>query len=195
MFVILKTMKKLTTKKIIFLAYFLSLFILRKVHIFSFTWYFLGSFMQDLIFWLGGAFLGGYFIKIDQLIYVYFTHPDEPLSLEVKRLIKEKKRKEAWDQLRKGVSSQRLAFRSVLFQTSWIVLAFFTLTSTAGLFGKTMVMGIGLHLLMDEWGEIIEGRSISWLFWQVKREIAPKEQKKYLWIMTGVFGILSLLLA
>lgn len=146
-----------------------------------FLGYFLGTFLlarinffslgflllifKDLIFWLIGAFLGVNFFRSTWLIKKYI--PDFSFDK---------------------------AFYSSLFQTCWAVLAFFTLTSTAGLFGKALVMAIGLHLLLEEWEDVLASRGISWLFWPIKREVSPREQKWFLWGMTGVFVILTFLL-
>jgi len=186
--------KKITTKELIFFSYFLVIFILSRISSFRFSLFFLQSSFGELVLWLLGAVLGGYFIKLDQLLHIYFTNPEEPLSIQIKNLIAQKRRNEAWHILRQNVGYQKLAFRSALFQAGWVILAFYTLTSTASVLGKTMVMAIGLHLLLDEWEAILSKQSISWLFWQVKREISIKEQKTFLWIMTGAFSILTLLL-
>lgn len=194
---------RITTKQLIFLAYFLGIFILSRISSFRFSLLFFQSVIWDLILWMTGAVLGGYFVKIDQLLYVYFTHPEAPLSLEIKELLKKNptslklrgaRRREAWNLLSQRVGEQKLAFRSALFQAGWTVLAFFTLTSTNVIFGKTMVMAVGLHLLLDEWEAILSGRGISWIFWQIKREVGVREQKTFVWAMTGIFCILSLLL-
>ena len=187
-------MKRLRTKQLIFLAYFLGIFILRKIGSFSFSLLFLRLSAWELVLWLAGAILGGYFVKLDQLVYVYFTQPEALLSLEIKSLIKQKRKKEAWNLLCQRGGEQNLAFRSALFQAGWTVLAFFTLTSTKVIFGKIMVMAVGLHLLLNEWEAILSGRGIAWIFWQIKREVGLKEQKWFLGGMTLVFGILSLLL-
>jgi len=194
---------KFRTKHLIFLGYFLGIFVLRKISFFSFSLSFLRSSIGELILWLGGAILGGYFIKLEQLVYVFFIHPNEPLSLEIKGLLKQNptslklcgaRRREMWRLLKERVTEQKLAFRSALFQLVWLVLAFFTLTSTGSVFGKTLVMAIGLHLLLDEWEGILRKRTIYWLFWQIKREVSLREQKVFLWAMTGGFSLLSLLL-
>ena len=185
---------RLKTKQLIFLAYFLGIFILRKIGSFRFSFLFLRLSAWELVLWLGGAILGGYFVKLDQLLYVYFTQPEAPLSLEVKLLLKQRREKEAWSLLRERVGEQKLAFRSALFQVGWIALAFFTLTSTKVIFGKTMIMAVGLHLLLDEWESILAGRGISWIFWQIKREVGAREERWFLGGMTVIFGILSLLL-
>jgi hypothetical protein len=188
-------MRRVVTKTLVFIGYFLATFFLVKFDSFKLTAGWGISFFIDLIFWLSGALLGAHFLKIDQLFYVYFTKPEEPLSLEVKQLISQKRIGLAWDVLEQKESAQpHLAIRSFLFQLAWVVLGFFAISSTASFFGKALVLGIGLKLLLEEWDDILSGRSISWLFWQVKREVSLKEQKTYLWIMTGLFALLTLLL-
>jgi len=179
-------MLKITTKKLIFVGYFLAVFVLGWLG---------GRFgIVDFFLWFTGIILGGYFIKLEQLVYVFYIQPQENLSLKIKELLKEKRRKEALRLLRERVIEQKLAFRSAVFQVVWALLAFFTLTSTSNVFGKALVMAIGLHLLLDEWESFWKNKSLSWLFWQVKRVVSFKEQKYFLWLMTGVFGVLSLLL-
>jgi len=188
-------MKKVATKSLVFFGYFLGVFFLRKTTHFSLSWLFLRLSLEDLIFWLGGVVAGAHFLKFDQLFYIYFTRPEEVLSLEAKVLVNQKKLAELWDLLTERSGEQRLVLQSFLFQAiCWPVLALFVLTSTAGLFGKGLVMAIGLHLLLEEWEDILAGRSLNWVFWQVKREVSFREQKRYLWLMTGLFGLLSLFL-
>lgn len=188
-------MKKTSLKTIIFIGYFLACFILNKLNFFSFSFLFLKSVIIDLMFWFGGAFLGAHFLKIDQLIWVYFTRPEEPLSLQIKLLIKQRKIGQVWDLLDEKAQEQKeLALRGVLFQAILVILAFFTLTSISSVFGKTLVMAIGLKLLLEEWEDFLEKKDYLWAFWQIKREVSFKEQKVFLYLMTGIFGILSLLL-
>lgn len=188
-------MKKSKAKTLIFLGYFLGTFFLKKWTGFSFSFFFLKLSAWELILWLGGAVLGAHLLKIDQLFYVYFVEPQEPLSFQLRQLLRQRKISQTWDLLEQKLAEQtKLATRSFLFQAAWPILALFTLTSTASWFGKALVMGIGLKLLIEEWENILAGQNISWLFWQIKREIPLKEQKVFLYIMTGIFGILSLLL-
>ena len=185
---------KLKLRQLIFLGYFLGIFILSRLSDFSFSWGFLSHSLRELIPWFLGAFLGAYIIKLEQLVYVYYVAPQQPLSLQVKDLINQNQPQQAWILLKQKVTEQKLAFRSLVFQAIWVVLAFFTLTSTSVLLGKTLVMAIGLHFLLDEWEAVLRGENISWVFWQVKREVGVGEQRKFIYIMTGIFGILSLLL-
>ncbi|MFC1711675.1 hypothetical protein ACFLZ1_03765 [Patescibacteria group bacterium] len=185
-------MKKVITKTLIFVGFFIITFFLNKAETFKLQSAYLTTSGIDLVLWLLGAVLGSHFLKIDQLIYVYFTRPEQPLSLEVRALISQKKIGPAWDLLdSRSIEQKQLALRSFLFQISWVVLVLFTLTSTASYFGKALVMGIGLKLLLEEWDDFLHAGNISWLFWQIKREVGIKEQRVYLYIMTTVFIILT----
>lgn len=176
-------------KAIIFFFYFFLIFLLAR-NPFKIN----PSFFIDFILWMAGGFLGAFFVKLDQLFYIYYSSANEPLSLLAKQLIKDRQLLKAWRLLKENVFLQKLAFRSALFQLIWIMLAFFTLTSTNVIFGKTMIMAIGLHLLLDEWQSYKNYKNINWLFWQIKRPVSIKEQKRYLYIMTAAFVILSLFL-
>ncbi|OGD53338.1 hypothetical protein A3J78_00615 [Candidatus Beckwithbacteria bacterium RBG_13_35_6] len=188
-------MKKVLTKTIIFLGYFAGLFLLSRISSLSLSLSFFSSFAIDLTLWFVGAMVGVHFIKLDQLFYVYITRPTESFSLEVKRLVAEKKLSKVWNLLDEKVLEQpELASRSFLFQIGWFVLAVFTVTSYAGLFGQALVLGIGLKLLLEEWESYLSINNFSWAFWQIKREVGVPEQKTYLYIMTGLFLILTLLI-
>ncbi len=188
-------MKRAFLKTLIFTAYFLAVFVLLKTQDFQLSFAFLTLSAKDLFLWLLGALLGAHFVKLDQLLYVYFTKPDDPLSLQVKELMKQKQFGKTWDLLEAGIHEQKqLASQSFLFQTAWLVLAFFSLTSTAGLFGKALVMAIGFKLLLEEWDEILQGKDLNWLFWQIKRPVSQKEQNLFLYFMSLMFGLLTLLM-
>lgn len=166
-----------------FFGYFVLLFIIRRVWLFP-----------EAIWLSLGVLLGSQLIIIDQLIYVYFTYPNEPLSILIKQKIKDKKYKETWQILVSQVDKPKSVFLSAVFQLGLMVVALFAITSTSGIFGKSLVMAISLNLLLTEWNDWLYKKDLSWLFWQVKRPVSIKEQKIFLWIMTGVFGILSLFL-
>jgi hypothetical protein len=188
-------MKRAAAKSIIFIGYFIAVFILQRIDVFQPNLVFFTSFLKDLIFWLLGAFLGAHFLKLDQFLYVYFTKPNEPLSFQVKNLVKQKQFAKVWDMFDSQVHTQRhLAIQSFLFQIVWAILAIFALTSTVSLFGKALVMAIGLKLLLEEWDEILRGGNLDWIFWQIKRPIGQKEQQMFLYIMTGFYSLLTLLL-
>jgi len=159
-------MSGLRTKKLFFISYFIATYILFRLSYFSFSLGFLTSSIKDLVFWFTGAIIGGYFIKLEQIAYALYIYPQEPLSVQIKSLFKQKQYHQLLKTLKINVNLQRLAFRSVVFQAIWFVLAFFILTSTSYTFGKTMVIGIGLHLLLDQWADYLKGRGFAWSFWR-----------------------------
>lgn len=184
------------TKFLLFWGYFGLIFLVRRIWL-----------VPEAIWLLVGVFLGSQLKILDQLVFVFLTYPNEPLSILIKQKIlptqessmlgktgKEKKIKEIWKILVSQVDKPKSVFLSCVFQVGWLGLALFTITSTQGIFGKGLVMAIGLNLLLEEWGDWITKKDLSWLFWQIKRPVSIQEQKMFLWIMTGMFGILSLFL-
>jgi len=147
--------------------------------------------------WLVGGFVGYWLLSLDRLVDVYVTHPETQLAHYIRYYIQKGNYRWAWQTLgqRKGEQT-RLTFHSALFQVVWLVLAVFAITSTSALFGKGVVMGLGLHLLLNEWRDYIASpdRLRQWLFWQIKREVPAKEAKIFLWVMTGAVALLTLLL-
>ncbi len=187
-------MRRFGSKTFVFLGFFAATFILRQLAVFSFSLVFLKNSLGDLLAWFLGAFLGNQFLKIDHLIYSYLTYPTAPLAVNIKTVIQQRKITEFWLLLNKEVDKQKSVFYSAIFQGAWTAVALFALTSTTGVFGKAFVMAIGLHLLIEEWIDLSQGRDLGWLFWQIKRPVTFQEQKLFVWVMTGVFGILTLLL-
>ena len=91
----------------------------------------------------------------------------------------------------------RLPFHNALFQVILLVLCFFVLTSTNNLFGSGLVMGMMLHLLKDEVGELLsrqEEHLKKWLFWQISFEISFDQQKLFVVLMVLFFVFLNFLL-
>ena len=56
-------------------------------------------------------------------------------------------------------------------------------------------MGLGLEMLVSQWMRYEQSKVQlkQELFWQVKREVSDLELKRYLWAMSGVFVVLSLM--
>lgn len=187
---------RLRMRHLIFLGYFLAIFLWRLLHspLFPFEFKFLILEGKNLFLWILGGILGWNLPNLDYFVYVYFTNPEGELSLKAKYLIGQRKISQAIFLLKSR--ELHLAFRGVLFRLVWIGLALFTLTSTASFLGKGLLMGLGLNLLLQEWREEKVNPQVlnSRLFWQIKRKVSLQEQKFYLWGMTGVFIILSLLI-
>jgi len=149
----------------------------------------------DLLAWLFGGIIGWNLLVLDNLVFAYFTHPESQLADQM-RLVLAKDGPWAWCKLLFSPQKQeRLAFRSLLFQLAWVLLAFFALTSTASFFGKGVVLGLGLHLLLEQWQLIRRDPQElnKRLFWQIKRAVSLTEQKYYLYLFTAIFIFLSIL--
>lgn len=137
-----------------------------------------------------GGVIGWVLPWLDKIAYIYILHPEVQLAQYVQYQVKQKQFKSAFEVLNKrGGELDKLTTRSAMFQVIWVVLAVFTLTSVSGLFGKALVMALGLRILVEEWREYLKDKNKlkALLFWQVKREISNDELKWYLYTMSGLF--------
>ncbi|OGY20723.1 MAG: hypothetical protein A2900_00070 [Candidatus Chisholmbacteria bacterium RIFCSPLOWO2_01_FULL_50_28] len=185
-------MRKLISEHVRVLVVYLIVFMLLR-------WEWPGSVrgMFDLVgLWVGGA-IGMALLGLDRVIHVYATRPHEQLSQQVSSLVGQRKLREALQTLllRRG-EQYHLAFRNGVFALVFIPVLFFAITSTSGLFGKGIALGLMVHLVYDIWrDQLTRPQHLnSWLFWMVSREVSPEEQRTFVWILTGGFGLLNLLL-
>src|SRR4030067_1100051 len=83
-----------------------------------------------------------------------------------------------------------------LFSLVYIPVVFFAVTSSSGLFGKGVALGVMVHLLHDIWRDQLKNPSElnSWLFWMVSRDVTLEAQKIFVWVLTAAFGMVSLIL-
>lgn len=140
-----------------------------------------------------GVVAGVLILFADRIVYTY-SYPSAQISQQFAWYIKEKKYGSAFELLdARRLEQERLTFRSSLFMVIWVPLSFFALTSTTGLFGKGVVMGLMLHILSDAWRlQRVEPRRLHVrLFWLIKREIRDEERLVFLWTMTAIFVIFS----
>jgi hypothetical protein len=180
-------------KKKYFLVYFSLVFLKNFIGNFYLSTGFLVAKIWDLAAWFLGGALGWNLLFIDQLLWVYFSHPEAELSKEVKTLVDQGRYKAVYRFLKeKEDKQQHRAFKNFLFQISWLVLTIFVMTSTAGLFGKGLVMGVGLHLLIEEWQSFQSQGNFDWLFWQMKEKLDQHGQKIFLYLVSGFFILFSL---
>ncbi len=142
------------------------------------------------LLWVGGVVVGVLVLFADRIVYTY-SYPGAQISQQFAWYIKEKKYLSALELLDlRRLEQERLSFRSALFMAIWVPLSFFALTSTTGLFGKGVVMGLMLHILMDAWKlQKTEPRRLHIrLFWLIKREISDEERLVFLSIITILFA-------
>ena len=134
--------------------------------------------------------MGYLFNYVDWLIYIYVIHPEVQLSQYVQHQIKSRQLRSAFFTLKKRQNEmEKLTTKSALFQMVWVALAIFAVTSVGSPFGRALVMGLGLKMLVSQWQGYMRNKLELKrnLFWQVKREVSDEELKWYLYIMTGLF--------
>ena len=145
-------------------------------------------------FWLGG-FVGLGLFNLDHLVYLLWQAPEDEHAPELKRRLKEKKIVPVLDFLsRTAGSRKKLVAHSVVFQVVLVVLGFFALTSTVGIFGKGMMMGLFLYPLLVQGERLLKGKRIDGWFWQVEQVPPFRDQALYYCGMLLVFLIFSWLL-
>lgn len=190
-------MRKVSATISMFLAYFFGVWFLWlfKINLAFFSINLILDQFTSLVLWVLGGLIGWNLLRLDRLVFVYFTDPENEVSRGFKAFVTQKRWLEAWRYLRAYKERQtRLAFRSVIFQAIWLILAIFAITSTTSFFGKGVVIGLGLHLLLDEWKDEASGKGIGWMFWQIQRPVGKKEQRTFLYLMTVGFGVATFLL-
>lgn len=147
---------------------------------------------NELFRWIGfvaGTAVGVLVIYLDRIVYTY-SYPMDLLSQQFSMLIKEKRWGQALSLLDVRREEQnKLTFRSALFMVIWVPLSFFAITSTASLFGKGVVMGLMLHILLDSWKmqSKMPEKLNERLFWQIARPVTREEQLVFLNVMTALF--------
>lgn len=144
--------------------------------------------------WVGGVMVGVLVLYLDRVVYTY-SYPAEQLSQQFTWYWKAKKYGTALALLdARRLEQEKLTFRSALFMAMWVPLAIFTLTSTTGLFGKGVVMGLMLHVLYDAWRlHRTEPRRLHVrMFWLIKRVVSEEERLVFLWVLSAIFVLFSL---
>ena len=140
-----------------------------------------------LFLWLGGI-VGTFLIEADQLVYVYTQRPEDPVSVEVRGLIGQKKWAEAATLILSTAKDRRqLVFHSVIFQVLFQIFSFFVITSTGSYFGIGLVLAMSLHLLVKEM------KDPDMFFWQIKADINRENRKTYLVCISLFFIFLNYL--
>ncbi len=84
-------------------------------------------------------------------------------------------------------------YRNVFFQTAFILMTLFIITSSGSLMGAGLVLSIYLNMILSQFKEIQEKGNLDEWFKLIKREVDIKTQKIYLGVISGAFLLLNLL--
>lgn len=149
------------------------------------------SVLLNIVSVASGGAVGWLIPWFDRIAYIYILHPEAQISQYVKFQIENKQWRRAWESLQlRGKEFDQLTTRGILFQLAWIVLAFFAVTSSAGWFGKTLVLALGGRLVYEQWRDYLSDRAglKQKLLWQVRVDWGERELKLYLVGFTLVFA-------
>lgn len=147
---------------------------------------------QVLLWWLG-AVLGFSFVFADRLIYAFWQHPEETLSLTLRQVLGGGRWMTGLSTLLTERGTQKhLMMRSVLFLVVWLGLGFLTISSVSNLFGRGFMLGLGIHLTFDLLTDTVaHRRDLKLWFWQIKRDIPESEMKMVVWGYTILFLLIA----
>lgn len=146
----------------------------------------------SLVFLWIGLFFGSFLYHLDHLIYCFLQAPHELSSQRIISYFRQKAWKQALSVASQTESERsRTIFHSVVFQVALILASFFVLTSSTGLLGKGMVLGLLFHSVFDQGVLLINQKSINSWFWQIKALVPENIQKLYFFIVLIIFVFLA----
>jgi len=142
-----------------------------------------------LTFWLGGI-LGVLLPDLDHVLYSVFLRPTELTSQRATYLLKNKRWSSAVDLLARTKHERTYCvFHSFIFELVAIILMFLVVSSSGSLFGRGVVMGIMLHILIDQFMDFQEIGNLS--RWRQKTSLKlEKDQEVFLWLIVSLFVLL-----
>ncbi|QQG47546.1 MAG: hypothetical protein HY044_00435 [Candidatus Woesebacteria bacterium] len=167
------------------------------VHIISFLlFFFFISLIKKWInlsyysFWIGGL-VGTMLPDIDHILYVYLMRPYELTSQRVTYEVNKRDFLRAFALLSESRSERtNLVFHNFLFQIIFFILTFFVLSSSMNLLGRGIVIGFSLHLLIDQFIDLVTIDTINHWFTKFRFNLDRGQAALYLVIGTIlVFGL------
>ncbi|HCR35857.1 hypothetical protein A2130_04655 [Candidatus Woesebacteria bacterium GWC2_33_12] len=158
--------KDLTNNFIYFFSFFLLVTLINKLFSFSFWPLYVGG------------LIGLFMPNLDHLLHVFVFKPLELTSQRVKLLINEKRYKEGIILLYDTRGERKdLIFHSVNFQIIFTILTFWVISSSGSLFGRGLVLGFYLSLVLFN-----------------LRKFLNKEIKEYFFILLALLFIFGLMI-
>lgn len=139
-----------------------------------------------------GILIGTMLPDLDHLIYVYYLKPHELTSQRTMRFMKQRKFRQVLDLLYNTRSERySLVFHSGLFQVIFSVFSFYVLTSSGNFFGRGLVLAFLLHLVLDQYLDLMLNKNIQNWFHNFQVNLNEKQAKYYIYTMFGVLMFLS----
>jgi len=151
--------------------------------IITLLWIFQKVVWYNFIFLFSGFLFGSFFLDIDHLVYWFYLEP----NLEESRLAQIAWKKGDYRSLLKLLEATHthhtnLIFHHYFFQIVITLISFFVFTSSSGVFPKSFLLAINIHLLVDE---VVGFKSNPehlklWLFAREKKQLPTESVKYYL---------------
>ena len=144
-----------------------------------------------------GFGLGSFFLDTDHLIYWFFTHKELEESRIASLAIKKGDYRSVLTLL-EAVHKKHidLIFHHIIFQLVLVGISLFLFTSTDSIFGKSFLLALNIHLLLDEYVDLQNNPAHlqQWLFARLPKQLPISFLMKYLYFITFLIIIFSFLL-
>jgi hypothetical protein len=150
--------------------------------------------------WLGVLF--GYYLPfIDHLFYAYILRPDSEVSknirnmISIRNLISIKKIRGLITYVNETREQrEKLIIHTAYFQVVFMILTFYVLSSSGSMFGRGLVYGFSLKLLLGQVLQYLEKKEITNWFTEMPFSMDQHKTKAYLYANGLVLLIFTLML-
>ena len=160
-------------------------------------WVFFGATNLDILYLFLGLTIGIFFLDIDHLIFWVFMKPNNEESRIVKLAIANKEYKSVIKIIQNSHKTHyNLIFHHYFFQVILTLFSLFIFTSTQNIFISAFVLGLNVHLIIDEIiGYKFDPKILQkWLFAREPKQLPVIFLKKYIAIFIVFIILFTLLL-
>ena len=169
------------------------------IHLFSFLVLFLALTVLRhwltptyIALWVGGL-LGTFLPDIDHLLYALYLRPHELTSQRTRSLLAQGNLLSTLNLL----ATTRRERTNLLFHTAWfqilfLLLTFWTLSSSPSLLGRGLVLAFSFHLIVDQIIDFLEIDSLQNWFWS--SPVNLKKEHHVLYLVGVTLSLLGLAL-
>lgn len=165
-------------------------------YLFLFSFFIFVAIRRNLFSWLGlsfwfGGILGTLLPDLDHLFYAFVYKEESSSFLSFKSYLSQKKYLSAFVSLFKKDDKEGVSvFHSFSFQLLFFVLTFWIVTSSSSLFALGLVLSFSLHLLVNQFSELMEkGNLDSWSLGFFKFDV-PRDKHFIYWLVLVVIFVL-----
>ena len=120
-----------------------------------------------------GSLLGVFVLDLDYIFYTYLVDPKHYFSGKVSELVRGKNFGSALLYIKHHRDELRnLPLHSALFQVCLIILCFYTLISTRGLFGKALILSTLSQSFFEQAEDYAKNKNLDSWFWMLKIKLS-----------------------